>query len=212
MLIKFDELKVDICNKGIIRKIIIFMSDIKLNLGCGEKRIPGFINVDKFGTPDVNHDLESFPWPWESNSVSEIVLIHVLEHLGKETEVYFGIFKEMYRVCKNKAKIRIIVPHYRHSFFYDDPTHVRVVTPLGLKLFSKKQNKIWIENGAANTPLGLYLDIDFELKQTVIKPSQDWFRLHPEQNVDINLLQQESSIYNNLIEQYDMKLEVIKND
>lgn len=211
MLIKFDELKVDIRNKCIIRKIIIFMSDIKLNLGCGEKRIPGFINVDKFGTPDINHDLESFPWPWESNSVSEIVLIHVLEHLGKETEVYFGIFKEMYRVCKNEAKIRIVVPHYRHSFFYDDPTHVRVVTPLGLKLFSKKQNKIWIENGAANSPLGLYLDIDFELKQTVIKPSQDWFRLHPEQNVDINLLQQESSIYNNLIEQYDMKLEVIKN-
>ena len=53
------------------------MSDIKFNLGCGEKRILGFINVDKFGTPDINHYLESFPWPWESNSVSEIVLIHV---------------------------------------------------------------------------------------------------------------------------------------
>ena len=78
--------------------------------------------------------------------------------------------------------------------------------------FILKQNKIWIENGAANSHLGLYLNIDFELKQTVIKPSQDWFRLHPEQNVDLNLLQQESSIYNNLIEQYDMKLEVIKND
>ena len=47
-------------------------------------------------------------------------------------------------------------------------------------------------------------------KQTKIKPSQDWFRLHPGQNVDLNLLQQESSIYNNLIEQYDMYLEVIK--
>ena len=188
------------------------MSDIKLNLGCGEKRIPGFINVDKFGTPDINHDLESFPWPWESNSVSEIALIHVLEHLGKDTEIYFGILKEMYRVCKNKAKIRIVVPHYRHSCFYNDPTHVRVVTPEGLRLFSKKQNKIWIEKGAANSLLALYLNVDFEVKQTVIKPSQDWFRLHPEQNVDINLLQQESSIYNNLIEQYDMKLEVIKND
>ena len=32
------------------------------------------------------------------------------------------------------------------------------------------------------------------------------------QNVDINLLQQESSIYNNLIEQYDMTLEVIKDN
>tara|TARA_X000001036_G_scaffold370832_1_gene357548 strand:+ start:65 stop:655 length:591 start_codon:yes stop_codon:yes gene_type:complete len=195
-----------------IEKINILMSDIKLNLGCGEKRLPGYLNVDKFGTPDLKHDLESFPWPWETNSVSEIALIHVLEHLGKETEVYFGIFKEMYRVCKNGSKIRIIVPHFRHQFFYDDPTHVRVVTPLGLQLFSKKQNQIWVKQGAANSPLGLYLNIDFELKQTVIKPSHDWFRLHPEQNVDINLLQQESSIYNNLIEQYDMSLEVVKDN
>ncbi len=187
------------------------MNGLKLNLGCGEKRIPGYINVDKFGRPDVNHDLESFPWPWETNSVSDILLIHVLEHLGKDVEIYFGIFKEMYRICNHGAKIKIIVPHFRHQFFYDDPTHVRVVTPLGLQLFSQKLNKVWVEQGAANSPLGLYLDIDFELKQTVIKPSRDWFRLHPDKNVDITLLQQESNIYNNLIEQYDMTLEVIKN-
>ena len=187
------------------------MNGLKLNLGCGEKRIPGYINVDKYGSPDIKHDLESFPWPWETNSVSDIVLIHVLEHLGKDVEIYFGIFKEMYRICTHGAKIKIIVPHFRHQFFYDDPTHVRVVTPLGLQLFSKKQNKIWVEKGAANSPLGLYLDIDFELRQTIIKPSEDWFRLHPDKNVDVKLLQQEANIYNNLIEQYDMLIEVIKN-
>ncbi len=186
------------------------MSSLKLNLGCGEKRFPGFINVDKFGTPDVKHNLESFPWPWKNNSVSEIRLIHVLEHLGRETETYFGIFKEMYRICKNGTKIYIVVPHFRHQFFYDDPTHVRVVTPLGLQLFSKRLNKLWIEKKAANSPLGLYLDINFELRQTIIKPSEDWFRLYPDKNVDLKLLQQKSAIYNNLIEQYEMLLEVIK--
>ena len=75
---------------------------------------------------------------------------------------------------------------------------------------SKKANKEWVRQGLANSPLGLYLDIDFELRQTVIKPSEDWCRLHPDKNVDIKLLQQESNIYNNLIEQYDMLLEVIK--
>ena len=187
------------------------MNELKLNLGCGEKRIPGYINVDKYGNPDIKHDLESFPWPWETNSVSDIVLIHVLEHLGKDVEIYFGVFKEMYRICNHGAKIKIIVPHFRHQFFYDDPTHVRIVTPLGLQLFSQRLNKLWVEKGAANSPLGLYLDINFELKQTVIKPSDDWFRLHPDKNVDVKLLQQESNIYNNLIEQYDMLLEVIKN-
>ena len=113
---------------------------MKLNLGCGEKRLNGYLNVDKFGDPDLRHDLESFPWPWGDNTVDEIRLIHVLEHLGKDTEIYFSIFKEMYRVCKPDALIFIIVPHYRHQYFYDDPTHVRVVTPFGLTLFSQKAN------------------------------------------------------------------------
>ena len=72
-----------------------------------------------------------------------------------------------------------------------------------IQLFSKKQNKIWVEEGGDNTPLGLYLNIDFDLKRIILKPSQDWFRLHPGNNVDIKLLQQEANIYNNLIEQYD---------
>ncbi len=188
------------------------MNDLKLNLGCGENKFPGYINVDKFGVPDIKHDLETFPWPWENNSVKEIQLIHVLEHLGQDAEIYFGIFKEMYRICTNGAKVHIVVPHFRHEYFYDDPTHVRIVTPLGLQLFSKRLNNKWAEEGAANSPLGLYLNINFELKNTVIKPSQDWFRLHPEKNVDVKLLQQESAIYNNLIEQYEMILEVIKNN
>ncbi len=188
------------------------MNALKLNLGCGEKKLPGYINVDKFGTPDIKHDLESFPWPWQINSVSEIKLIHVLEHLGKDVEIYFEIFKEMYRICTNGAKIFINVPHFRHQYFYDDPTHVRAVTPLGLTLFSKKLNQLWIEKGGSNSPLGMYLDIDFELKKTLLKPSKDWFRLHPDKNIDIKLLQQESNIYNNLIEEYQMELEVIKSN
>ena len=186
------------------------MNEIKLNLGCGENKLPGYINVDKYGEPDIKHDLELFPWPWSDNSVSEIKLIHVLEHLGKETEVYFSIIKEIYRICRHGSQILIVVPHFRHQYFFDDPTHVRVVTPLGLLLFSKKANKLWAEQGAANSPLGKYLDVDFELRKTIVKPSSDWYRLHPEKKVDAKLLEQESAIYNNLIEQYEIILEVIK--
>ena len=116
------------------------MEKIKLNLGCGEKRYDGYINVDKYGTPDLQHDLETFPWPWKNESVSEIRLIHVLEHLGKDVDIYFGIFKEIYRICHHGAKVIIKVPHFRHEFFFDDPTHVRVVTPLGCLYF--RRNKI----------------------------------------------------------------------
>lgn len=186
------------------------MTGLKLNLGCGEKRFDGWINVDKFGNPDVKHDLETFPWPWEDDSVSEVSLIHVLEHLGRDTDIYFGIIKELYRICHNGATIKIIVPHHRHDFFFDDPTHVRVVTPLGLSLFSQRANQRWVEMGAANSPLGIYLGVDFELLYTKYTPSSYWFDLHPEPEVDLDLLLSESTYYNNLIEQIEMSLEVIK--
>ena len=186
------------------------MTGLKLNLGCGAKRAPDFVNVDKIGDPDLKFDLETVPWPWPNDSVNEILLLHVLEHLGQDPKVYLAIFQEMYRVCQPGACIRIVVPHFRHDFFFSDPTHVRVVTPEALSLFSKKENRHWIATGMANTPLGVYLDVDFELVSVKVKPSEHWFRLHPERPVDMNLLQNESALYNNLIEQLEMDLVVIK--
>jgi len=135
---------------------------LKLNLGSGQNPRPGYVNVDKYGDPDLKCDLESFPWPWPDSSVSEIVLIHVLEHLGASPDVFIRIMKEMYRVCEPAALIYIVVPHPRHDNFIGDPTHVRPVTPAMLQLFSKKANLRWRETGAANSPLALYHGVDFE--------------------------------------------------
>ena len=56
------------------------MPGLRLNLGCGFKQLEGYVNVDRFGNPDLKFDLETFPWPWLDNSVIEIKLIHILEH------------------------------------------------------------------------------------------------------------------------------------
>ena len=186
------------------------MTALKLNLGSGMRPLPGYVNVDKFGDPDVRHDLETFPWPWPDNSVAEIVLCHVLEHLGQDPNVYLAIMKEMYRVCQANARIEIEVPHFRSDNFFHDPTHVRAVTPHGLSLFSQRVNREWVANGFPSTPLGLYLGVDFELVQTVVKPSPHWFRLHPGPAVDMELLQMESALYNNLIAEFKMELRVVK--
>ena len=47
------------------------------------KRIDGYVNLDKFDTfnPEYVHDLETFPYPFKDNSVEEIILSHVLEHI-----------------------------------------------------------------------------------------------------------------------------------
>ena len=186
------------------------MSGLRLNLGCGMRRLDGFVNVDLHGEPDLRHDLEVVPWPWPDNSVSEVVLKHVLEHLGRDPNCYLEIMKELYRVCEDGATIRVVVPHHRHEFFFNDPTHVRIVTADGMTLFSQRLNRHWIADGFSNTPLGIYLGIDFELVDVNLKPSKVWQRLHPQLPVDTAALVRESTLHNNLIEEVQMTLRAVK--
>ena len=183
---------------------------IKLNLGCGKNRKEGYINVDKHGEPDLRHDLELFPWPWDDSSVTEIVLNHVLEHLGHDTETYLNIIKEIYRVCKDQAIVHIAVPHPRHDDFINDPTHVRAITPESIGLFSKKNNKAWIKGGYANTPLGIYLNVDFEVTHLEITPDPLWLQMLKEKHITEQELSSAAKKYNNVIKEFRMEVKVIK--
>jgi SAM-dependent methyltransferase len=141
---------------------------VKLNLGCGSNPLAGFVNVDKFGNPDERVDLERFPWPWDTSSAEEVAMVHVLEHLGATPEQFIGVMKELYRVCKPGAQISIVVPHPRHDHFLGDPTHVRAITPEVLSLFSKANCRRWAAQGAANSPLAVYHDVDLELVSATV--------------------------------------------
>ena len=83
---------------------------LNLNLGSGSKRIKDYINVDKYNTfnPDIVHDLEQFPYPFKDNSVDNILLSHVLEHIGQHPDTFNLIMKELYRICKNQTLISIL--------------------------------------------------------------------------------------------------------
>jgi hypothetical protein len=186
------------------------MVNLRLNLGCGTKCLDGYINVDKFGNPDLCLDLETFPYPWENNSVAEIKMHHVLEHLGQETETYLKIIQELYRICQPNAKINIIVPHHRSDRFFHDPTHVRPITSVGLSMFSKKNNRQWQAEKKAFTLLALYLDVDFELTDVNYTPSEVWLARYPDSKSDQAFLLQESEIYCNLIKDVEMTLIAIK--
>lgn len=183
---------------------------MKLNLGCGPNKLPGYVNVDKQGEADLRHDLEQFPWPWASNTVDEVLASHVLEHLGHTPGVFIGVMKELYRVCRGGAHVRIIVPHPRHDDFLSDPTHVRPVTPMTLALFSRRQNMKWVEKNGSNTTLALYHGVDFETRKVVMvlaEPYRGDFEAGriTQKEIDQLVLQR-----NNVVREIRFVLEVIK--
>ncbi len=90
----------------------------KLNLGAGQFRKEGYINVDwdDKAEPDVKCDLNKFPYPFEDNEFQEIITEHCLEHL----ENPFEVIKELHRILDSKGKLIIKVPHFSRGFTHPE--------------------------------------------------------------------------------------------
>ena len=119
-----------------------------LVLGCGESRVKDAIHVDvnPLAQPDVLHDLNITPYPFEENEFDEIQAFHVLEHLDNP----FGIMKELHRIIKPGGLLHLKVPHCTRGF-----THTQHKSGFDVSFplyFSKK----FTTSG--------YFGIDFDLK------------------------------------------------
>lgn len=151
---------------------------LKLNIGCGFNKLDGYLNVDGFAdcAPDLLWNLETTPWPFDDNSVDEVYANHVMEHLGQQTETFFAIVKEIYRVVRHAGEIQINVPHPLHESFITDPTHVRRFTADTFMMLSRANNLDWAARHVNVTMLALMLDVDFETISIVHIYDQYWLR------------------------------------
>jgi len=95
---------------------------LRLNLGSGGRPKDGYVNVDvNPSAPRVGkvHDLNGYPWPFDSDLVDEIVMEHCLEHLIDRNRAV----KEVHRILKKNGFAKITVPHFTWQLAYADPTH-----------------------------------------------------------------------------------------
>lgn len=108
---------------------------MKLNSGCGKIKKKGYTNVDfsKEVNPDLVWNLEKTPLPFKKNSIEEINVEHILEHISN----FIPLMHELYRICKNGAIIKIKTPFYSSWEQFNDPTHVRFFTPFSFNYFNK---------------------------------------------------------------------------
>tara|TARA_B100001964_G_C14116083_1_gene546161 strand:+ start:303 stop:863 length:561 start_codon:yes stop_codon:yes gene_type:complete len=185
---------------------------LNLNLGSGSKRVKNYINVDKYEIfkPDIIHNLEKFPYPFDDNSVDNIILSHILEHLGQNPNTFNLIIKELYRICKNSSLLDITVPHPRNDDFLADPTHVRSITVQGLRLYDKELNQKWQKQNAANTPLALIYNVNFKVKKVRYDLEKKYFDMMNDKKISKPELNKMIDKYNNVVKQIFIQLEVIK--
>ena len=84
---------------------------IKLHLGCGNKQLPGFVNIDITHSPAVDRICDiSRLTIFEDASVDMIYACHVLEHFGRHE--FLGVLKEWHRVLRLGGLLRLAVPDF----------------------------------------------------------------------------------------------------
>lgn len=141
---------------------------LKIDLGSGKMKAPGFLGVDALSLPgvDIVCNLGVDTWPWANESVDEARASHFLEHLtnldGRFERCHF--FNELYRVLKLGAGCWIAIPHWCSNRYYGDPTHKEPFSEMGFSYL----NRAWRVDQAPHTDAGItgdprLYDCDFDL-------------------------------------------------
>jgi SAM-dependent methyltransferase len=118
---------------------------MKLNIGCGNKKIDGYIGVDKFQCDAADYicDIENDRLPFEDSSVNGIILDNVIEHFYDISKV----INELVRVSEKGTVIKIITPHFSSLSSWIDPTHIHHLSYFSFDHFEKDSVAHYVGKG-----------------------------------------------------------------
>lgn len=99
---------------------------MKLDIGCGKNKKEGFVGLDrvKIKGVDIICNLDAEKIPLEENSVEEVFSMHFMEHVSD----LLSVMEEVWRVCKDGAKVTLAVPYFTSVGAFRDPTHKQFFT------------------------------------------------------------------------------------
>ena len=125
-----------------------FLGEKKLNLGCALNHEEGFTNLDgnREVNPDVVHDLESVPLPFEDGSFDTVLGSHVFEHIRN----FVPLVGDIYRVLKPGGYLIGITPYASSDNAMDNPWHVRCFTEATWQYFSQDMYRLETAGKGAN--------------------------------------------------------------
>lgn len=112
---------------------------IRLNLGCGNRKIDGFVHVDLADYPHIDYkcDIKNLTM-FKNDSVDLIYCSHALEYFDRLDA--FVALTEWYRVLKRGGVLRLAVPDFeaivKVYLFYQDIEHRGILGPLYGKMRS----------------------------------------------------------------------------
>ena len=100
------QVKAQILNK---EKYEAMKDNYKINLGCGQVPIEGYLNIDKRRLPGVDIVADVNNLPFEKETVLELFSSHLIEHFPEE-ELKRQLLPSWYNLIKKGGMLRTVLP------------------------------------------------------------------------------------------------------